>query len=120
SALVERVQGADGSGLVYTATRRGAEDLAVAIAEAGVRATAYHAGLAAGRRADVHEAFLADEIDVVVATTAFGMGIDKPDVRYVFHADPPESLDAYYQEVGRSGRDGEPAAAVLWWRPEDL
>ena len=74
----------------------------------------------AAERERVHEAFLADELDVVVATTAFGMGIDKPDVRFVLHAAPPESLDTYYQEIGRAGRDGEPAAAVLFYRPEDL
>jgi ATP-dependent DNA helicase RecQ len=71
-------------------------------------------------RESVHERFLADELDVVVATSAFGMGIDKPDVRFVVHASAPESLDSYYQQIGRAGRDGEPATVVLCYRPEDL
>jgi ATP-dependent DNA helicase RecQ len=71
-------------------------------------------------REDVQERFMTDQIDVVVATTAFGMGIDKPNVRFVIHADVPESLDAYYQEIGRAGRDGAPAATVLFYRTEDL
>jgi ATP-dependent DNA helicase RecQ len=86
----------------------------------GLRAAAYHAGRKQSERDEVHEQFLDDGLDVVVATTAFGMGIDKPNVRFVIHADIPESLDAYYQEIGRSGRDGQPAAAVLHYRPEDL
>ncbi len=108
-------------GLVYTATRREAEEYAEALAEeAGLRAGVYHAGLSAADRAEAHRAFLHDELDVVVATNAFGMGIDKPNVRFVVHASVPESLDAYYQEFGRAGRDGEPADAVLFYRSEDL
>jgi ATP-dependent DNA helicase RecQ len=85
-----------------------------------VAAVAYHAGLRAADRRAAQEAFMADGGTVIVATTAFGMGIDKPDVRFVLHADAPESLDAYHQELGRAGRDGRPAEAVLFYRPEDL
>src|SRR5206468_9881462 len=85
-----------------------------------LRVEHYHAGLRAADREAVHERFLADGLDVVVATSAFGMGIDKADVRFVVHASAPESLDAYYQQIGRAGRDGEPASCVLLYRPEDL
>lgn len=107
-------------GLLYTATRREAEEYAAALADRGLRSEVYHAGLPARERARVHAAFLDGAADVVVATNAFGMGIDKPDVRFVVHASVPESLDAYYQEIGRSGRDGEAASAVLFYRSEDL
>jgi ATP-dependent DNA helicase RecQ len=110
----------DGQGLLYAATRKDTEKYAAKLAKEGLRAEAYHAGRSAGDREHIHEQFLADELDVVVATTAFGMGIDKPNVRFVVHADIPESLDSYYQEIGRAGRDGEPAAAVLHYRSEDL
>jgi ATP-dependent DNA helicase RecQ len=119
-ALVEAVAGAELPGIVYTATRARAETLAEALAGLGVRAEAYHGGLGARRRHHVQDGFMDGAVDVVVATSAFGLGIDKPDVRFVFHAEPSESLDAYYQEVGRAGRDGEPARAVLFWRAEDL
>lgn len=109
-----------GPGLLYAATRKDTEKYAAKLAKEGLRADAYHAGRSAGDRERIHDMFLADELDVVVATTAFGMGIDKPNVRFVVHADIPESLDAYYQEIGRAGRDGAPAAAVLHYRSEDL
>ncbi|NPD05387.1 ATP-dependent DNA helicase RecQ [Nocardioides sp. zg-1308] len=113
-----------GSGIVYCRTRKGAEMYADALRERGHRAAAYHAGLPQRRRAEVHEAFMDDGpdggLDLVAATSAFGMGIDKPDIRFVVHADVPESPDTYYQEVGRAGRDREPAQAVLAYRPEDL
>jgi ATP-dependent DNA helicase RecQ len=119
-AVVQQVAGLKGPGLLYAATRKDTETYAAELAGHGLRAAAYHAGRKQTERDEVHEQFLDDGLDVVVATTAFGMGIDKPNVRFVIHADIPESLDAYYQEIGRSGRDGQPAAAVLHYRPEDL
>jgi ATP-dependent DNA helicase RecQ len=119
-AVTEQVAELKGPGLLYAATRKDTEAYATELADRGLRAAAYHAGRKQSERDRVHEQFLADELDVVVATTAFGMGIDKPNVRFVIHASIPESLDSYYQEIGRSGRDGEPASAVLHYRPEDL
>jgi ATP-dependent DNA helicase RecQ len=107
-------------GLVYTASRKDTEYYAGELAQLGVRAAAYHAGMKAADRQRVHEQFHDDSLDVVVATSAFGMGIDKPDVRFVVHASAPESLDSYYQQIGRAGRDGEPAEITLYYRPEDL
>jgi ATP-dependent DNA helicase RecQ len=120
-ALLDAVVGAPPPGIVYVATKRGAEEVASELSARGVRAAAYHGGLGARRRDDVQAAFMADAgVDVVVATIAFGMGVDKPNVRWVFHHDVSASVDAYYQELGRAGRDGEPARAVLFYRPEDL
>jgi ATP-dependent DNA helicase RecQ len=119
-AVVERVLASEPPGIVYAATRRGSEELAERLAAEGLRAEPYHAGPAKGVRAEVQDAFMDDELDVVVATIAFGMGIDKPNVRFVHHADVSDSVDAYYQEIGRAGRDGEPADAVLFYRPEDI
>ena len=107
-------------GLVYTASRKDAEYYTDELAQLGVRACHYHAGMKAAERHEVHEAFLNDGVDVVCATSAFGMGIDKPDVRFVVHASAPESLDSYYPQIGRAGRDGERAEIVLFYRPEDL
>lgn len=109
-----------GPGLVYAAKRKDTEKYVARLARNGLRAAAYHAGRTSSERELVHEQFLDGRLDVVVATTAFGMGIDKPDVRFVIHADIPESLDSYYQQIGRAGRDGQPAVAVLHYRSEDL
>ena len=117
---VVQLAGGSGTGLLYVARRKDAETYAAALAERGVRAVAYHAGLSAADREAAQAAFDDGTAEVVVATSAFGMGIDKPDVRFVVHAAPPGSLDSYYQEIGRAGRDGDPAAAVLHFRPEDL
>jgi ATP-dependent DNA helicase RecQ len=115
------VREAEPPGIVYCATKRAAEDVAAALAARGVRASAYHGGMGAKRRAEVQTAFMDDAgVDVVVATIAFGMGVDKPNVRFVFHHDVSDSVDSYYQELGRAGRDGSPARACLFWRPEDL
>ncbi|MFJ8907130.1 RecQ family ATP-dependent DNA helicase [Streptomyces sp. NPDC102351] len=111
---------ASAPGILYTATRKDAEAYAERLRQDGVDAEAYHAGLKAADRRRIQDGFMTGTPAMVVATSAFGMGIDKPDVRFVAHASVPESLDSYYQEVGRAGRDGEPARAVLFYRPEDL
>jgi ATP-dependent DNA helicase RecQ len=118
--LREAVLATAGPGIVYCATRRATQEVAAELSEAGLRTAAYHAGLGLSARESAHRQFLAGDLDVIVATSAFGMGIDKPDVRYVFHAQVPGSLDSYYQEIGRAGRDGDPAIAQLFYRPEDL
>ncbi|GAB1334014.1 RecQ family ATP-dependent DNA helicase [Streptomyces sp. E-15] len=117
--VVEEAAAAPKPGIVYAATRKDTESYAAELAGLGFAADPYHAGLRAAERRRVHQAFLAGGTDVVVATSAFGMGIDKEDVRFVLHASLPGSLDAYYQEIGRCGRDGEPALAVLHYRSED-
>lgn len=119
-AVIDDVAAGEGTGLLYVATRRETEEYGAALADRGVRALAYHGGMGAPARREVHAAFHDGSADVVVATSAFGMGIDKPDVRFVVHASPPDSLDAYYQEAGRAGRDDAPATVRLHYRSEDL
>lgn len=118
--IAELLQRLEGAGIVYAPSRKQAEDLAGHIARAGREAGFYHAGLEPERRARVQAAFVASESMVMVATIAFGMGIDKPDVRFVVHAGLPKSIEAYYQETGRAGRDGDPAEAHLFWGVSDF
>ncbi len=110
---------AGGSGIVYVRTRRRTEEIAERLREEGVAAEAYHAGLGRGLRSAVQGRFDRGETPVIVATTAFGMGVDKPDVRFVLHFNMPGRLESYYQEAGRAGRDGEPAACVLLYDRRD-
>jgi len=119
-ALLHRVRWADKPGIVYVGTRKAAESIMKGLAEEEIQAVFYHAGLKAKDRERIHEQFMANQAEVIVATNAFGMGIDKPDVRFVYHYDAPDSLDAYYQEIGRGGRDGERAEAILFYRREDI
>ena len=107
-------------GIVYGTTRKECEELAAGLRRAGVNAAHYHAGLPSAERSGVQERFMTDEVDVVVATIAFGMGVDKPNVRFVVHASVPGSLPAYIQEAGRAGRDGEHAECVVLYRGADL
>jgi ATP-dependent DNA helicase RecQ len=117
---VEVVLAHDGPALVYALTHARCESLADRLRHDAYRAEPYHAGLPAARRSEIQDAFFAGRLDVVVATSAFGMGIDKPDVRTVVHAGVPGSLDEYYQEIGRAGRDGQPATAVLVYDPRTI
>jgi len=115
-----RARAGAGATLVYAPTRRLTELITRALLRSSVRAAPYHAGLSAGTRRRVLRAFLADRVHVVVATSAFGMGIDKPDVRQVLHWGPPPTIEAYYQEAGRAGRDGHASECIVLWRPEDF
>jgi ATP-dependent DNA helicase RecQ len=107
------------SGIVYCGTRNGVERVAAKLQELGYQARAYHAGLSHIERREVQSLFRHDHIDIVVATIAFGMGIDKPNVRFVVHHDLPKTIESYYQETGRAGRDGLPAQALLLYDPAD-
>src|SRR6056297_3322359 len=108
------------AGIVYALSRRRVDELTEKLCARGLRAGAYHAGLAATERHRVQEGFLRDELDIVVATVAFGMGIDKPNVRFVVHYDMPKNIEGYYQETGRAGRDGLPAEALLLFGAQDV
>ncbi|MDF1780987.1 MAG: DNA helicase RecQ [Alcanivoracaceae bacterium] len=108
------------AGIIYCMSRKKVEQTALWLAEQGFDALPYHAGLSAAQRQKNQQRFLREENVVMVATIAFGMGIDKPDVRFVVHLDMPKSIEAYYQETGRAGRDGEPAVALLFYGLEDV
>ncbi|MGG3835851.1 DNA helicase RecQ [Paenibacillus thiaminolyticus] len=107
-------------GIIYASTRKEVEDLCEMLRKAGLAAGRYHAGMSDEERAHMQEAFLYDDLRVIVATNAFGMGIDKSNVRYVLHYNMPKHMEAYVQEAGRAGRDGEPSECVLLFHPQDI
>jgi ATP-dependent DNA helicase RecQ len=117
--LLAQVRGG-GAGIVYCLSRRRVDELAAQLQRDGIRVRPYHAGLDAAARRDGQEAFIRDDVQVIVATIAFGMGINKPDVRWVAHYDLPKTLEGYYQESGRAGRDGDPARCTLYFGASDI
>ncbi len=119
-AVVHRVRWSAKPGIVYTGTRKAAEEIVRLLGEEGIDALFYHGGIKASERHGIQDQFMSGNAEVIVATNAFGMGIDKADIRFVYHYDIPDSLDSYYQEIGRAGRDGEKSEAILFFRQEDI
>jgi ATP-dependent DNA helicase RecQ len=117
--VLEQARGG-GAGIVYCLSRKRVDEVAGRLQADGIRALPYHAGLESDTRRDNQEAFIRDDAQVIVATIAFGMGINKPDVRWVVHHDLPKTLEGYYQESGRAGRDGEPARCILYFGAGDI
>lgn len=120
SDLPHRIKDVDGSVIVYVLERKVAEDIAKQLNQLGIKCDHYHAGLDIDKRTEVLEKFLNDELKVIVATIAFGMGIDKKDIRCVIHYGASKNLETYYQEVGRAGRDGKAAKVITFFSPDDF
>ncbi|MPQ76343.1 DNA helicase RecQ [Hydrogenovibrio sp. JE_KL2] len=118
--FLDQRNAAEESGVVYCLSRKRVEEVALQLQQKGYRAQAYHAGLPAEIRHKVHQQFMRDEVSIVVATVAFGMGIDKPNVRFVVHYDLPKNIEGYYQETGRAGRDGLASEALLLYGAQDV
>ena len=117
--LLELLREVEGTGIIYCATTRAVEDVAEFLENCGVSVESYHGKMAAKRRAAAQDAFMAGNVTAMVATNAFGLGIDKPDIRFVIHFHAPGTVEAFYQEIGRAGRDGKPAACTLLYDPAD-
>ncbi|MGO0862489.1 helicase-related protein, partial [Clostridioides difficile] len=108
------------SGIIYTATRKEVENIYNGLAKRNISVSKYHAGLSKNERNKNQEDFINDNIDIMIATNAFGMGIDKPNIRWVIHYNMPQSVENYYQEIGRAGRDGEKSECILLFSPGDV